>query len=134
MISAQLKIKLFQQGISDGCIEQMKNLSMKNILLYIVSACLLIPGFTGVSYGQEKAYNRYMQYEFSKAIPKYEKILSKDSLNRDALENLGNCYRLTNQTEKAEKCYAKVVQIPKTENVYKLYYAQMLLTNEKVSE
>jgi len=106
-----------------------------NHILLITGTAILLSGTCERVHAQaSKADERYMQYEFSKAIPKYEQILRNDSMNKDALENLGNCYRLTNQIDKAEKCYAKVVHLPGTENIYKLYYAQMLLTAEKINE
>lgn len=74
----------------------------------------------------------YSDFEFSKAIPKYEKMVKKDNNNKAAWAKLGNCYRLINDTKQAERCYSNVSQ--GTEDIYKLYYAQALLSNGKYTE
>ncbi len=109
---------------------------MNNKIFLSIFSFFLLNGIVLDSFGQSpgKADKRFESYEFSKAIPVYEKFLEHDSTNKEALENLGNCYRLTNQVDKAEQCYAKVVVIPGTESIYKFYYAQALLTNEKCAE
>lgn len=103
-------------------------------LVQVLSSFLILVSLASSGQYPGKADKRYTNYEFSKAIPKYESILKDDSLNKNALENLGNCYRLTNQIDKAEQCYSKLVRIPGTQSIYKFYYAQTLLTNEKYAE
>ena len=71
----------------------------------------------------------FEDYKFSKAIPIYEKLLEKDPDNKEAWLKLGDCYRLTNQTDQAERCYAHIINEPDIPSITKLHYAQALLTN-----
>ncbi len=79
--------------------------------------------------------DRHFEYlEYTKAIPKYNKALRKDSANAEAWAKLGDCYRMNNQTVQAEACYKMAVQNSHVQSVYKLYYSQMLINNGKYEE
>src|SRR5205085_9296147 len=58
-----------------------------------------------------------------------KKVIEKDSTNTKAWIKLGDCYRLTNQPDKAEKCYSMAVKDSTVPSINKLYYAKTLLTN-----
>ena len=75
------------------------------------------------------ADKRFNNLQYSEAIPIYQKGLKKDSTNTKAWIKLADCYRLTNQPNLAEKCYAMAMKDPQTPTINKLYYAQTLLTN-----
>ncbi len=67
----------------------------KNIIT-IIALFVLSFGLTAQD-GLTKAANKlYDAKAFSEAIPKYEKLLKKDSNNAIVLARLGDCYRLTN--------------------------------------
>jgi len=81
-----------------------------------------------------QANRHYTSMEYTKAIPQYKHALKVDSTNMEAWARLGDCYRLNNQTLNAEACYQKAVSEPSVKNVYKFYYAEMLLNNDKPDE
>ena len=75
------------------------------------------------------ARNLYMQ-----AIPKYESALKKDSSNVNVLQNLGECYRLTNNNKGQLICYGKLISLGKGDDIHNLYYAQALMGAERYDE
>jgi tetratricopeptide (TPR) repeat protein len=79
-------------------------------------------------------YYNDMQYQL--AIPVYSKILNADNtFNKlEITEKLANCYRLTNNFEKAEELYRLALQIPYYSPSSIFYYAEMLRCNEKYDE
>jgi outer membrane protein OmpA-like peptidoglycan-associated protein/tetratricopeptide (TPR) repeat protein len=85
----------------------------------------------GILYKANKLYN-LMAY--SEAIPKYEEVLKKDSSKSEALIKLADCYRLTNNVEKAVVAYSKVVKLKEALPIHKLYYAQLLMQVGKYTE
>ena len=107
----------------------MKTLTNIFLLLIIFTLAAGNPVYSQVLTGADKYYS---DFEFSKAIPKYEKMVRKDNNNKEAWAKLGNCYRLTNDTRQAERCYSNVAQ--GTISINKLYYAQALLSNGKYTE
>jgi outer membrane protein OmpA-like peptidoglycan-associated protein/tetratricopeptide (TPR) repeat protein len=64
---------------------------------------------------------------YAEAIPYYEKILRSDSTNKVLLSNLGDCYRLTNNTDGQLQCYGGLVRMGSAEPVQELYYGQALV-------
>lgn len=82
-----------------------------------------------------KAANKlYSAKLYTQAIPKYESALKKDSTNADVLNNLGECYRLTNNNRGQLICYGKLVKTGKAEEVHKLYYGQALMQAGKYDD
>ena len=75
----------------------------------------------------KKANKHYNQQAFARAIPYYEKAYRSDSSNKTTLSNLGDCYRLTNNTAGQLKCYGGLVKNGKAEPIHKLYYGQALM-------
>lgn len=71
---------------------------------------------------------------YSQAIPKYESVLKKDSLNAEVLENLADCYRLTNNTNGQLICYGRLVQSGKAEENHKVNYGKALMTAGRYEE
>lgn len=74
-----------------------------------------------------KANELYNEKSYAEAIPKYEEVLIKENNNTTAILNLADCYRLTNNIEKAVFYYAKAVTLPDVKPITKYYYAQALM-------
>ena len=100
---------------------------MKHSLNYLL---LLTICFSIYSFGQtgalKKANKYYTTKAYSQAIPYYEKALKKDSSNKIILSNLGDCYRLTNNTKGQLLCYGGLIRSGHEEPIHKLYYGQAL--------
>lgn len=105
----------------------------KSIILFSI-ICLF--AFKGIA--QTAAINLanklYFQKLYMQAIPKYESVLKKDSSNADVLNNLGECYRLTNNNKGQLICYGKLVKTGKAEDIHKLYYGQALMEAGKYDD
>lgn len=85
--------------------------------------------------GSINAANKLYQSKlYSQAIPVYTGVLKKDSNNVDVLSNLGDCYRLTNNTQGQLLCYGRLVRAGKAEDVHKLYYGQALMKSGRYDE
>ncbi len=69
----------------------------------------------------------YVRKLYAEAIPKYEKVLKKDSSNIDALTKLGECYRLTNNINGQALCYGKLVNAGSASDIQKLLYGKALM-------
>lgn len=82
----------------------------------------------------KKANKFYSQQAYSEAIPYYEKAYRSDSSDKFVLSNLGDCYRLTNNTAGQIKCYGALVKYGKAEPIHKLYYGQALLESGNNSD
>lgn len=79
----------------------------------------------------DKLYN---EKAFAEAIPKYEKVVKKDSSNVQTLSKLGDCYRLTNNTKGQIICYGKLVKDGKAEDLQKFYYGKALMSAGRYDE
>ena len=93
---------------------------------------LLFNGLVNLSVAQTNlqfANTLYEEASYVKAIKFYKKVLKTDSLNRDAILNMGNCYRFINKSLDAEIWYAKAVKLEYVEPVYFYYYGQALKSN-----
>ena len=74
--------------------------------------------------------------EYFKAVDKYKKAYSreKDRNRRLAINmKIGHCYRLINDTKKAESYYSRVARQKSTDPKAHLYYADMLKENGKTA-
>ncbi|MES2566143.1 MAG: OmpA family protein [Bacteroidota bacterium] len=98
----------------------------KSIIFFSIISLLSGSGYAQLS-TVNSANKLYFQKLYVQAIPKYESALKKDSSNADVLINLGDCYRLTNNTKGQLLCYGKLVQTGKAEDIHKLYYGQALM-------
>ena len=79
-----------------------------------------------------KANKHFLLYEFSLAIPIYEKIIEKEKPGyQEAVPKLADCYRLTNDFDQAELWYSRAVKLDEVDPVTYFHYGQVLRTNEK---
>jgi outer membrane protein OmpA-like peptidoglycan-associated protein len=105
----------------------------KSIILFSLVSLFTVKGVS-----QSASINAANKLYFSKlyvqAIPKYESVLRKDSSNVDVLNNLGDCYRLTNNNRGQLICYGKLVKTGKAEEIHKLYYGQALMEAGKYDD
>lgn len=97
--------------------------NFKYILL--LNVCFSIYSF-GQAGALKKANKFYTTKAYSQAIPYYEKALKKDSSNKIILSNLGDCYRLTNNTKGQLLCYGGLIKSGNAESIHNLYYGQAL--------
>lgn len=82
--------------------------------LYETLTALVGPELARTYY--EEGYGNYRQEQYAKAIPSLAKAYQYDATNGDALYYLANCYRQTNNMEKAKEAYADVIKLfPGTE-------------------
>lgn len=95
--------------------------------------------FAGITLGQmaikiKLADQLYNKYAYMDAIPFYEDLATKDGKNAQYLSRLGDCYRLTGNSPKAEAVYSKLIGLENVEPVNYYYYALMLDENQKYSD
>ena len=105
----------------------------KSIIIFSVISLFAIKGMAQ-SASINAANKLYFSKLYSQAIPKYESVFRKDSSNADVLNNLGECYRLTNNNKGQLICYGKLVKTGKAEDVHKLYYGQALMKAGKYDD
>ena len=76
----------------------------------------------------KKGDNYFNNFDFLRAISKYEKAVKKDSTNSYAMHQIGQAYRLIGENQKANQWYGLALGInPESKNdLY--YYARTLLT------
>jgi outer membrane protein OmpA-like peptidoglycan-associated protein len=94
---------------------------------FLVSSLLLTIASHAQSGALKKANKHFANQSYAQAIPYYEKVYKKDSSDKLLLSNLGDCYRLTNNTNGALKCYGALVKYGKASSIHQLYYGQALL-------
>jgi outer membrane protein OmpA-like peptidoglycan-associated protein len=75
----------------------------------------------------KKANLFYSTQAYAEAIPYYEKLMKADSTNKMLLSNLGDCYRLTNNTNGQLLCYGGLVRQGTAQPIQELYYGQALV-------
>ena len=80
-----------------------------------------------------QANTQFKAYFFKEAIPLYEKALTKDPYLGDAMLNLATCYYYTNNIDKAEKWFGKLVHYDEYKHCA-FEYAQVLKMNKKYTE
>jgi outer membrane protein OmpA-like peptidoglycan-associated protein len=101
------------------------------------AAALLAIILAGCTHNYYRMGNeKFESMAYSKAIVYYEKSLAREEMP-NALINLAESYRLTNNTVRAEECYRKVVNLPLSQlqyPVHKLYLAEALKANAKYEE
>jgi len=89
------------------------------------------------SYAQKqqfkKANKAYKSKNYAQAIPLFEEGLAiKDNLGYKT--KLANCYRNTNQMDRAEQLYKEIVREPKAKPITYFYFGETLMSNEKYNE
>ncbi|MGB1206291.1 MAG: OmpA family protein [Chitinophagales bacterium] len=106
---------------------------------HMLSILFLTIIFSPFIYGQNttkllKEGNQYFEaYAYQQAIPYYRDILLQDN-STEAKIKLAECYRLTNDYEKAEYWYKQIIGQMPEDPIYKLYYGQILQSNGKCDE
>lgn len=95
-------------------------------IFFLLLACMSLT-LMAQTRALKKANKFYSIQAYSQAIPFYEKALKRDSSNKTTLSNLGDCYRLTNNTAGELMCYGGLVKNGKAEPIHKLYYGQALM-------
>lgn len=103
----------------------------KFFIAICVLSCVGMSAQTRMINSANKLYN---EQSYSEAIPKYERIMKKDSNNAVVLAKLGDCYRLTNNTKGQILCYGKLVSNGTAEPVQKLYYGKALMESGRYDE
>ena len=110
---------------------------MKKQIKFLGLALLffIVPFLAHAQYSLLKKANEYYEFlAYNEAIPKYEEILKKDSLNAEVLIKLADCYRLTNDNNKALETYAKVILLKEAKPIHSFLYAQALMIAGKYDE
>ncbi|MBL7931211.1 MAG: OmpA family protein [Bacteroidia bacterium] len=69
----------------------------------------------------------YTTQSYAEAIPYFEKLLKADSTDKTTLARLGECYRLTNNTDGQLICYGGLIRMGSAEPIQELYYGQALM-------
>jgi peptidoglycan-associated lipoprotein len=75
--------------------------------------------------------------EYFKAIEKYKKAYSREKDRQKRMDitiKIGTCYRLVNDTRKAESYFSRVVKQKSTDPKAHLYYADVLKINGKIAQ
>jgi outer membrane protein OmpA-like peptidoglycan-associated protein/tetratricopeptide (TPR) repeat protein len=94
----------------------------------------LLAGF-GESLAQLNKANKYFSNEqYQNAITSYEKVLKKDTTNKEAIQNIAFSYKKLKDYSNAEVYYAKAIVTNPQESSNVLYYGQTLKNNGKVAE
>jgi len=73
----------------------------------------------------------YDRYDYYKAIPMYEQLLRSQPNHYPIYEKLADSYYRINDSENAERCFAKLVDTATVKPDYLLHYAQELARNGK---
>ena len=88
----------------------------------------------GNLFAQLKKANQYFKLEqYQNAIINYEKVLKKDSSNKQAVQNIAFSYRKLKDYNNAEKYYALATELNPKESSNYLYYGQALKNNNKIA-
>jgi outer membrane protein OmpA-like peptidoglycan-associated protein len=105
----------------------MKKLLIPSLLAIItlLSAC--------ANHHYKKGNKYYDALAYSKAIPHYEKALSKKSIN-DAAVKLAQSYMRVNDIDNAEKRFAEAVYFENIDPINFFYYGKVLMAQGKCSE
>ena len=108
--------------------QHIKYPAMKTIRIIFISLCMV--AFLQPANAQLHSANKmFSLYRYSEAIPLYMKVVAKESdpaLLREASARLADCYRLTNDVDKAAEWYSKVVQSASIDPLNYLYLGQAL--------
>lgn len=114
--------------------------SIHNIVRLVLLLSLAF-GFLSCSTKQrlKKADKKYEVGEYYNASLLYSRIYPKVKLKEKPLKaysayQLGNCYRLINQADKAERAYANAIRNNYNDSTVYLYYANILRQNKKSKE
>jgi outer membrane protein OmpA-like peptidoglycan-associated protein len=108
------------------------------ILFSIASICLFITTMLAQDAPEplhlRQANKSFYNKAYTDAIPQFLYSIKKDSSFHQAMINLADCYRLTNDPIKAEVWYKKVVTLKEAEPIHQLYLGEALMENRKYDE
>ena len=107
---------------------------MKNILKSVVAFCILAGVWTSLpaqNSALQKANKLYNLKAYAQAIPRYLRVIRKDSSIAEAIFNIADCYRLVNDARNSESFYKRCLKQPGAKPIHKFYYAQALMENGK---
>jgi outer membrane protein OmpA-like peptidoglycan-associated protein/tetratricopeptide (TPR) repeat protein len=76
---------------------------------------------------KDKGDRLFEKFQFTKAIPAYEKALEKDSTNNQLLFKLAESYRKVDDYDKSVKAYSKITSFSNLPSQAHLSYGQVLL-------
>ena len=79
----------------------------------------------------KRANKKFDKYLYAEAIPLYLKYLKKDDKDWQAIERLGDSYRLINDSKEATRWYAKAVLNKEGRPENNLYLGQALMNNRE---
>lgn len=82
---------------------------------------------------QQRADRLFDQLAFAAAIPLYTELAEKEG-TAYLYMRLGDACRLTDDVNGAERWYSELMAVDSLDPVYKLYYAQALMANEKYDQ
>jgi outer membrane protein OmpA-like peptidoglycan-associated protein/tetratricopeptide (TPR) repeat protein len=103
---------------------------MKIYFRYIFISFLILavsPDLIAQKSLMKKATRLYYSKAYAEAIPFYKQVLKRDSTNPDALINIADCFRLTNNIKETKYYYEKVVALAAAELIHTFYYAEALM-------
>lgn len=80
------------------------------------------------------AHKSFYNKAYSDAIPQYLYSVRKDTSFHEAVINLADCYRLTNDAANAEFWYKRVVTLKESQPIHQLYLGEALMKNKKYEE
>lgn len=105
-------------------------MSLKKLLIFsfVIFSKLVFPQFkTGMKL--------YDQYDYAKAIPKFEKAVKKNNgVRKDALRCLADCYYKTKDYKKAELNYQLAIEAGDNSGSTRFNYGSVLKINNKFTE
>jgi outer membrane protein OmpA-like peptidoglycan-associated protein len=109
---------------------------MKNVFgsLLLFSAVVAFPFFGYSQADLTEANKLYTKLAYADAIPKYKKVISRDSSSVTAKTRLADCYRLTGNYREAEKWYASISTASSATDLDRFHYGQMLMNNGKYED
>ncbi|HOY05073.1 MAG TPA: OmpA family protein [Saprospiraceae bacterium] len=106
------------------------NQSPKVCFLFLL---FLLPAAAWAQSRLVRANNAMRELDYVSAIGLYREVLEKED-SPEAMINLAECYRKTNDSENAEHWYALVVQLPQAKAVHRLNYGMVLQINGKCDQ
>lgn len=107
---------------------------MRKITCNILFIGVLLVSFSVNAQMIERANKYFDSFSYEEAIDLYEIIWKKDTLNQEVAKQLATSYRLTNNSEKSELWYSRVVGYSVAENDDLFYYAKALQSNKKYAQ
>ena len=102
-------------------------------ILYIFFLSIVWTFANGQSAAIRKAKKLYKQSRYAKAIPIFESVITESS-SLSLKIKLANCYRLTNQMQKAVPIYSQIVADEKAKPIQYYYYGEVLMNNGQYNQ